>query len=103
MIEHRYGEVNGLLMHYAWAGSGKLILFVHGFPQFWHAWSRQLVEFGQDYLAVAPDTRGFNLTSKPQGVEQYHIKHLVADLRALARHLGHERFTLVAHDWGGAT
>ena len=103
MIKHQFAEVNGVRLHYASAGSGPLILFVHGFPEFWYAWRRQLAEFGRDHLAVAPDTRGFSLSGKPEGVDQYQAKHLVADLRALARHLGHEKFVLVAHDWGGAT
>jgi pimeloyl-ACP methyl ester carboxylesterase len=103
MIKHQFAEVNGVRLHYASAGSGPLILFVHGFPEFWYAWRRQLAEFGRDHLAVAPDTRGFSLSGKPEGVDQYQVKHLVADLRALARHLGHEKFVLVAHDWGGAT
>lgn len=103
MIKHQFAEVNGVRLHYASAGSGPLILFVHGFPEFWYAWRRQLAEFGRDHLAVAPDTRGFSLSGKPEGIDQYQVKHLVADLRALAHHLGHEKFVLVAHDWGGAT
>jgi pimeloyl-ACP methyl ester carboxylesterase len=103
VIEHRFAEVNGVKLHYACAGSSpRLILFVHGFPEFWYAWRRQLAEFGHDYLAVAPDMRGYNRSSKPQVIEQYQTKHLVADLMALAKHLGREKFTLVAHDWGGA-
>jgi pimeloyl-ACP methyl ester carboxylesterase len=101
MLKHAYADVNGIRLHYASAGQGKLILFVHGFPEFWYAWKDQLAEFGRDHLAVAPDMRGYNLSSKPEGVEQYAVPHMVADLRALAKSLGHEKFTLVAHDWGG--
>jgi len=89
-------------MHYVTAGSGPLILFAHGFPEFWYEWHRQLDEFGRDHLAVAPDLRGYNLTEKPEGVENYRVKHLIEDLRALVAHLGARKFTLVAHDWGGA-
>jgi len=103
IVRHDFAEVNGVRLHYASAGDGPLVLFVHGFPEFWYAWRRQLPEFGRDYLAVAPDTRGFNLSSKPGDVAHYHVKLLIEDLRALARHLGHEKFVLVAHDWGGAT
>jgi len=77
-------------------------MFVHGFPEFWYEWKNQLVEFGQDYLAVAPDMRGYNLSSKPAEVELYRTKYLVEDLRQLAEHLGHKCFALVGHDWGGA-
>ena len=52
------------------AGQGKLILFVHGFPEFWYAWKNLLPEFGRDHLAVAPDMRGYNLSSKPADVSR---------------------------------
>lgn len=101
-ITHHFAEANGIRLHYAAAGSGPLVLFLHGFPEFWYAWRAQLGEFGRDRLAVAPDQRGHNLSDKPQGVEPYRAKHLVADIRALALALSRSRFTLVAHDWGGA-
>lgn len=101
-MEHHYAQVNGIRMHYVAAGSGNLILFAHGFPEFWYEWKRQLSEFGRDHLAVAPDLRGYNLTEKPPDVEQYRVKYLIDDLRSLAAHLGSRRFVLVAHDWGGA-
>src|SRR3984893_7533210 len=102
MIKHAYAEVNGVRLHYVTAGKGKLIIFVHGFPEFWYEWKNQLAEFGRNYQAVAPDMRGYNLSSKPAEVDQYQIKYLVEDLRALAEKLGHKKFILVAHDWGGA-
>jgi epoxide hydrolase 4 len=102
MLKHEYAEVNGQRLHYVTAGKGKLIMFVHGFPEFWYEWKNQLAEFGRNYQAVAPDMRGYNLSSKPAEVEQYQIKYLVEDLRALAEKLGHKKFILVAHDWGGA-
>ena len=102
MIKHEYAEVNGVRLHYATAGKGKLIMFVHGFPEFWYEWKNELAEFGRDYMAVAPDMRGYNLSSKPAEVDQYQVKHMVEDLRALAEKLGHKKFILVAHDWGGA-
>jgi len=95
---------NGTRLHYASAGqAGKpLILFVHGFPEFWYEWEAQLAEFGGDYFAVAPDLRGFNLSDMPTDVAAYKARHIVDDLRLLAAHLGYEKFVLVAHDWGGA-
>ena len=100
-LEHRYADVNGVRLHYATAGHGRLVMFVHGFPEFWYAWKDQLAEFGRDHEAVAPDMRGYNLSSKPAEVEQYAVRLLVEDLRALAEHLGRRRFSLVGHDWGG--
>ena len=102
MPTHHYADVNGVRLHYVAEGQGPLLMFVHGFPEFWYAWQGQLAEFGRDHFAVAPDMRGYNLSSKPAGIEAYAVPLLVEDLVALADHLGHRRFTLVAHDWGGA-
>lgn len=93
---------NGIQMHYAHCGQGRPMLFLHGFPEFWYAWKDALAEFGRDHHAVAPDLRGFNLSSKPAEVKAYRARHLVDDIERFTRHLGWERFTLVAHDWGGA-
>src|SRR2546427_4334609 len=100
-MDHAYADVNGIRLHYVTVGRGPLVVFVHGFPEFWYAWRNQLREFGRDHQAVAPDMRGYNLSSKPADLAQYRVAHLVEDLRALAAHLGHERFALVGHDWGG--
>ena len=102
MPTHHYADVNGVRLHYAAEGQGPLLMFVHGFPEFWYAWQGQLAEFGRDHFAVAPDMRGYNLSSKPVELDSYAVPLLVEDLVALADHLGHRRFTLVAHDWGGA-
>ncbi|UCH23082.1 MAG: alpha/beta hydrolase [Deltaproteobacteria bacterium] len=101
-FQSSFAEVNGVRLHYVSTGQGKLVMFVHGFPQYWAQWENQLIEFGKTHKAVALDMRGYNLSSKPSDVEQYNIKELIEDLRALAVHLGHKKFILVAHDWGGA-
>jgi pimeloyl-ACP methyl ester carboxylesterase len=100
-LDHRFAEVNGIRVHYVTAGRGPLIVFVHGFPEFWYEWRRQLTDFGRDHQAVAPDMRGYNLSAKPAELAQYRVPNMVEDLRALAAHLGHRRFVLVGHDWGG--
>jgi pimeloyl-ACP methyl ester carboxylesterase len=104
MIRHDYAVVNGVRLHCAMSGDAAkpLILFLHGFPEFWYAWKNQLEAFGGEFFAVAPDLRGFNLSDKPPDVESYRAKHLIADIGALAQHFGKEKFVLVAHDWGGA-
>ena len=105
VIRFDFAEVNGVRLHYARAGAGKLILFLHGFPEFWYGWRNQLADFGRGFLAVAPDMRGYNLSSKPAAVEDYQLKYLVEDVRALVEHLLHEnkqeRCLLAGHDWGG--
>ena len=70
--EHRFADVNGVRLHHAIAGKGKPLIFLHGFPEFWYAWKNQLAELGGDYQVVAPDMRGYNLSSKPAEVEQCH-------------------------------
>jgi pimeloyl-ACP methyl ester carboxylesterase len=100
-MEHKYAEVNGVKLHYVEQGKGSLMLFLHGFPEFWYAWRTQLTEFGKDHKAVAVDLRGYNLSAKPERVEDYRMPLLVADIRALVEHLGYKRVTLVGHDWGG--
>lgn len=102
-ITHRFVDLaNGQRLHVAQAGSGPLMLFLHGFPEASFMWNGALERFGRDRLAVAPDQRGYNLSSKPVGVANYRPKLLVEDILQLADALGHERFVLVAHDWGGA-
>lgn len=96
-----FADVNGVRLHYVEEGAGPLILFLHGFPEFWYAWRDLLPEFGQDQHAVALDMRGYNLSSRPEAVEAYEIPVLVEDIRALAEKLGAAKFVLVGHDWGG--
>src|SRR3984957_10372906 len=100
-LKHEYAHVNGVRLHYVSAGKGPLIIFLHGFPEFWYEWKDQLPEFAKDHQAVAPDMRGYNLSEKPAGVDRYQMKDLVEDVRALAEHLGYKKFILVGHDWGG--
>lgn len=101
-LQHRYADVNGIRLHYVTTGKGKLILFLHGFPEFWYEWKNQLREFGRNYQAVALDMRGYNLSDKPAAVELYRTKYLIEDIRAFTEYLGQHRFILVGHDWGGA-
>ena len=101
-LKQGFAQANGVRLHYQSAGSGRLVLFLHGFPEFWRCWKRQLEHFGTDHLAVAPDMRGYNLSDHPEGVAQYRTKLLVEDIRQLAAGFTQEKFVLVAHDWGGA-
>lgn len=103
-FKSEFAEVNNIKLHYIKSGpdDGKLIIFLHGFPQFWYMWRDQLLEFSKDFLAVAPDMRGYNLSSKPEELEQYQPYHMIEDLRALVEdHFGRKKFILVGHDWGG--
>jgi pimeloyl-ACP methyl ester carboxylesterase len=95
---------NGITLHYASCGEpGRpLLLCLHGFPEYWAAWEDVLPAFGTDFYAVAPDLRGFNLSSQPGDVAAYRAREIVGDLLYLIRALGYERAAVVAHDWGGA-
>lgn len=94
----------GIRLHYATCGErGRpLLLFLHGFPEYWAAWEDVLPLFADTHYAVAPDLRGFNLSSQPTDVAAYRAREIVDDLERLVAKLGYERATVVAHDWGGA-
>lgn len=100
---HDYADLDGVRLHYAHTGTGSLVVFLHGFPQCWYMWRHQLADFAADHLAVAPDLRGYNLSSKPEALHEYGPWAAAQDIRALAAKLGHQRFVLVGHDWGAAT
>src|SRR6516164_8010728 len=95
-----YASVNGVRLHYVSAGNGPLILFLHGFPEFWYEWRNQLAEFGKDHLAVAPDMRGYNLSDKPEALDQYSMPVLVEDVRALADILDQHRHRILVERLG---
>lgn len=101
-FEHHYVEVNGVRLHYAAAGAGDPVLFIHGFPEFWYSWRHQLRGLKTQYRVIAPDMRGYNLSEKPKDISRYAMAQLIEDIRALIIALGYERVHLVAHDWGGA-
>jgi epoxide hydrolase 4 len=105
-LDHKNIEVNGTKVHYVTSGQGDLILFLHGFPEFWYEWRSILPEFAGKYQTVAPDMRGYNLSGKPAELDQYLMPVLVEDVKQLALTLlegkPKKKFILVAHDWGGA-
>jgi len=101
-IEHGYADSDGVKIHYAEVGSGPLVIMIHGFPDFWYSWRHQMEGLKDNYHVVAIDQRGYNLSDQPEGVENYDMSLLVADVAAVIRHLGEEKAIIVGHDWGGA-
>ncbi len=101
-FQDHYADVNGMRLHYVSVGQGPLVLFLHGYPAFWYQWKDQMAEMGRDHLAVGLDMRGYNLSSRPQGVDAYKMTHLVEDVRQFVEKVAgrNQKFTLVAHDWG---
>uniref|UniRef100_A0A1L8DZB6 Putative soluble epoxide hydrolase n=2 Tax=Nyssomyia neivai TaxID=330878 RepID=A0A1L8DZB6_9DIPT len=101
--QHKYITVNGIKLHYVEKGDENkpMMLFVHGFPEFWFSWRHQMVEFSKDYRCIAIDMRGYGDSEKPEGLAPYEIDNMVDDLRALVKALDkNELITLVCHDWG---
>ncbi len=98
-------DANGVTLHCAETGpaDGPLVVLLHGFPEFWFAWREYFAPLAEHgFRVVAPDQRGYNLSSKPEGAEAYRLDDLAADVFALADALGRDRFHVVGHDWGAA-
>jgi len=102
-IHFDYAQIGGVKLHYATAGNGeKLVILLHGFPEFWYSWRRQIVALSDEYTVVAPDMRGYNLSDKPPLIEDYEIGKLVDDVIGLIHHFGREQAAIVGHDWGAS-
>jgi epoxide hydrolase 4 len=102
-FSHR--TTNGIKLHVAEAGptDGRLVILLHGFPEFWYGWRHQidvLVDAG--YRVVAPDQRGYNLSDQPKGRAAYDLDLLALDVVGLAQDIGRQSFAVVGHDWGSA-
>src|SRR5437667_11557038 len=107
-VEHGYVDSSGVKIHYASLGpkagaknKAPLIVMIHGFPDFWYTWRDQMEALSDNYQVVAIDQRGYNLSDKPKGVENYDVKLLVSDVAAVIKHLGRDKAIIVGHDWGG--
>ena len=99
-IAHRFVQANRLRMHIAEAGSGPLVLLLHGFPELWYSWRHQLRALAEaGFHAVAPDQRGFGQTDRPEKVADYTLLQLVGDVVGLLDALGAEQAVLAGHDW----
>jgi epoxide hydrolase 4 len=100
-LHDRYADLPGVRLHYVEAGTGPLVVLLHGFPEFWYAWRKQIPALAQaGYCVVAPDMRGYNLSGKPEGIASYGTRLLVEDIANLIRACGEERAFIVGHDWG---
>lgn len=82
---------------------GPVVILLHGFPEFWYGWHRQIEPLAAaGFRVIVPDQRGYNLSSKPAGVASYALSELVSDVIAIADQLGQQRIFLAGHDWGAA-
>jgi pimeloyl-ACP methyl ester carboxylesterase len=102
-VKHGYADSNGVKIHYATLGSGPLIVMIHGFPDFWYSFREQMGPLAAaGFQVAAMDQRGYNLSDKPKGAENYDMKFLVGDVVAVIKSLGREKAIVAGHDWGGA-
>ena len=102
-LEHSHIETNGVRLHVVQAGpkSGTPVILLHGFPEFWYGWRKQipaLVDAG--CRVIVPDQRGYNLSDKPKDKKDYGVFTLVDDVLGLIKALDYEKVNLVGHDWG---
>ena len=102
LVEHGYATNSAVKIHYAAMGKGPLVVMIHGFPDYWYTWRHQMTALAGDHRVVAIDQRGYNLSDKPKGVENYSLNLLVSDVVAVVKQLGQEKAIIVGHDWGGA-
>lgn len=97
-----FADLSEVRLHYMEAGEGPLVVLLHGFPDFWYGWRHQIAPLAAaGFRVVAPDLRGYHLSSKPHGVAAYTTARLAGDVRDLIRERGEASAFVAGHDWGG--
>ena len=96
--EHRMAAVNGINIHYVIEGQGEPVVFIHGWPEFWYGWRRQIPVMSERYQVIVPDLRGFGYSDKP--LYGYDTRSAASDIYELVKQLGHQQVSIVAHDIG---
>jgi pimeloyl-ACP methyl ester carboxylesterase len=100
-LRHGTAALSEVRLHYVEAGEGPLVVLLHGFPDFWYGWRHQISALAKaGFRVVAPDLRGYNLSSRPEGVEAYTLRRLAGDVRELIVERGESQAFLAGHDWG---
>jgi len=103
-INYEFFEVNDVTLHVALSGpdDGEPVFLLHGYPDASFGWREQIIALSNEgYRVIAPDQRGYNLSSKPKGKENYAQEILIKDIIALADYFNYDTFNLVGHDFGG--
>jgi pimeloyl-ACP methyl ester carboxylesterase len=99
-MEHLTIRANGAAFHVARLGTGKPLLLLHGWPEFWLTWEPVMTRLASRFTLIAPDLRGFGDSDKPDG--PYGPDQHADDMLALLDALGIDRTGVVGHDVGGA-
>jgi pimeloyl-ACP methyl ester carboxylesterase len=102
-IESKFAQNGDVKIHYVASGKGPLVVAIHGYPDYSGSWDLLRPVLDDSYRFVAVDTRGYNLSDKPDGVENYEMPKLIADIDAVIKAEGYEKATVIGHDWGGST
>lgn len=99
-LSHAEAELEEVCLHYVTAGHGPPVVLLHGWPQTWYEWSAVIAAMADEFSLIAPDLRGLGDSSVP--ASGYDINTVAADIHQLVRHqLGHARYAVIGHDWGG--
>ena len=104
-LEHLVFHNGAIQLHAVTSGppDGPVVILLHGFPEFWYSWHKQIEPLASaGFRVIVPDQRGYNLSSKPRGAANYALSHLTSDVLAIANQLHAEKFFLAGHDWGAA-
>lgn len=99
LFHHHFADLDEVRMHYVTTGHGEPVVLLHGWPQTWFMWRDVMPLLAPDFSLIAPDMRGLGDSSRPES--GYDKMTVARDIATLMTHLGHERFRVVAHDWGG--
>ena len=98
LMESRFADVNGVKLHYLFAGTGDPVVLLHGYAQNSHMWRPLFGDLAKTHTVIAPDLRGFGQSSKPES--GYEKKTMAQDIHALAASLGFKRIGIAGHDIG---
>jgi|GEM_PF-6761883 pimeloyl-ACP methyl ester carboxylesterase len=98
---HGFAQSNDVKIHYVTMGEGPLVVMIHGFPDYWYTWRKQVPAIARNFQVMAIDQRGYNESDQPERVANYSMDKLVGDVKAVIEHFGRQQATIVGHDWGG--
>jgi pimeloyl-ACP methyl ester carboxylesterase len=92
-------ELHGHTVGYCSAGSGPVLVLLHGITSTSEAWRKVMPRLAERYTVIAPDMIGHGRSAKPRG--DYSLGAYAAGVRDLLAVLGFERGTVVGHSLGG--